>query len=60
MLGPIVLAESLSLNGDANGTTSRSYYFDIPFAGMSKRIFVEYALSSLTGSGTVEDRKSVV
>ena len=54
MLGPIALAESVSLSGDASGTTSRTYYFDIPFAGTAKRIFIEYALSFLTGSGTVD------
>lgn len=42
MLGPLTLIADSSLQSDADGTTARKYYFDIPFAALAKALFVEY------------------
>ena len=54
MLGPLQLTEEEVLVSDADGTTGRSYYWEIPFASLGHRFFVEYDFASLTSAGTID------
>lgn len=54
MLGPVLLVDNEILLSDADGTTGREYFYEVPFAALANTVYVEFMLQGLSTSGTVD------